>query len=137
MLSRFIIWILLALVPFQSFAAVGVVQCPLSWSASTHVHHAVARQTSEDHLVSSADSQTPTHIDHEPSGESHTGAVDNAASHHMHKLPCCSNGAIIFSLEIALSSSSKRFTRVVSRQPVGLTSVYLEGPKRPPRATLV
>lgn len=137
MLSRLVIWILLALVPFQSFAAVGLIQCPAGRAELSHVHHSVVRHTSEGHDASAIGLNTPLHAHQDSSAGSGTDSADNATPHHLHKLPCCSDGAIIFSPEVALSSRSERFTKAASPEPVDLTSVYLEGPKRPPRETLV
>jgi hypothetical protein len=135
MLSRLIIWILLVLLPLQSFAAIGLIQCPADGERAGQVHHSHVSQTTGRGVIASAAMQTSTHVEH---SVSHVDVhkLTDAGHHHSHKLPCCSDGAIIFSPNVPLSLKSELFTAAADLDPVGLTSVFLEGPKRPPRLTL-
>jgi hypothetical protein len=135
MFSRFIIWILLVLVPFQSFAAVGLIQCPPGRAIMRHVHHTSASKI--DHRpASNPVGIVSHHSDHDAFILKVIHTQGDAGHHHSHKLPCCSDGAIIFSPNVPLPFESERFSAAVNPEPVGLTSVYLEGPKRPPRLIL-
>jgi hypothetical protein len=73
---------------------------------------------------------------HDVASQGKMPSLPDISHHHAHKLPCCSDAPIIFSPAVALFLQSERFTMAVDLYPVGLTSVYLEGPKRPPRLTL-
>lgn len=137
MISRLIIWILLALVPLQSFAAIGLIQCPADGesASASQVHHVHVSQTAGHGMSANAAMYISTHVeDSVPHVDVHK--LTDAGHHHSHKLPCCSDGAIIFSPNVPLPLKSKRFTTAVNLDPVGMTSVFLEGPKRPPRLTL-
>ena len=142
MFPRLIIWLLLVLIPFQSFAAVGLVQCTTARSAAAHARHSPAyRGMSETKAVTRelhihAVMNLPVSSRHDLAGQGNAPALPDLSHHHAHKLPCCSDAPIIFSPAVALFLQSERFTMAVDRHPVGLTSVYLEGPKRPPRQTL-
>lgn len=136
MISRLIIWILLALVPFQSFASVGVFECPARTNNAVEMRH--ARVNKLDQHVSEADSgmHLHAHRDHSVQTPVDAHASTDSGHHHSHKLPCCSDGAIIFSPNVPLSLKSERFVTTGNIESVGLSSIFLEGPKRPPRLTL-
>jgi hypothetical protein len=142
MFPRIIIWFLLLLIPFQSFAAVGLVQCTTARSATTHARHFPAYSGMSEtkpvtrELHTHAVLYLPAHGRHDLAGQGKAPALPDLSHHHAHKLPCCSDAPIIFSPAVAPFLQSERFTMAVDRHSVGLTSVYLEGPKRPPRLTL-
>jgi hypothetical protein len=135
MIFRLIIWILLALVPLQSFAAVGLIQCPAENGSAIQVHHVRVIQTAGHEMTAETATHLAADVAHSlPLVDVHMQT--DAGHHHSHKLPCCSDGAIIFSPNVPLSLKSELFTAAADLDPVGLTSVFLEGPKRPPRLTL-
>lgn len=135
MVSRLIIWILLTLVPLQSFAAIGLIQCPADGESARQMHHEHVSQKAGHGTIASTAMHISTHVEHSLF-QVDVHKLTDAGHHHSHKLPCCSDGAIIFSPNVSLPLKSERFTTAVSLDPVGLTSVFLEGPKRPPRLTL-
>ena len=141
MFSRLLLWLLLVLIPFQSFAAIGLIQCADRGSNASQVHHSSSQVVTDaiglgvhnSNIGSAVMLQNCTI--HSLTSQSNAHALADTA-HHSHKLPCCSDGAIIFSPAMPLALQSERFTMAVNPEPVGLTSVFLEGPKRPPRLTL-
>lgn len=142
MYSRLIIWLLLVLVPFQSFAAVGQIQCTDNGRIAGHAHHVARRVAMEMNgqvetllEISTASALSPPTVhgtgDHDvakPMGES--------LHHHSHKLPCCCDHPIIIFPTAPLALQCERFSITVDPEPLQLKSVYLDGPKRPPRLTL-
>jgi hypothetical protein len=141
MFSRHIIWLLLVLVPFQSFAAVGVIQCTDAWSTVGHAHH-VARQltmpmdrqmaTSTDtHTVRSLAMPTTHYMGHSAPARS----MVDSSHHHSHKSPCCCDNPVMFFPTAPLVMQLERLIAIVNPERHQLKSVYLDGPKRPPRLT--
>ena len=142
MYSRLVIWLLLVLVPFQSFAAVGLIQCTDSGRISGHAHRVVRRVAMEmngqvetrKELSTASSLSTPTvhgtghHDVAKPMGES--------LHHHSHKSPCCCDNPIIFFPTAALAMQCERLSITVDPEPLQWKSVYLDGLKRPPRLTL-
>jgi hypothetical protein len=132
MFSRLVILILLVLVPFQSFAAVGLIECQAP-SAVAPVSSTGHRQSMHSHEAGTGDhvaagtSTVVSKLDAKP---------DAHLSHHVHKLPCCSDAPIIFSQSLPELPGSERFFVAIAPQADDLTSVFLEGPKRPPRLTV-
>ena len=124
MLSRLMILILLVLVPFQSFAAVGLIACQAPGPAAPMSSHAHMQPMQHLHDAGAADLAVAAKL---------AGASDAHLSHHLHKLPCCSDAPIIFSHALLEPAGSERFLMAVAPQADDLMSVFLEGPKRPPR----
>ncbi|MBC7572936.1 MAG: hypothetical protein H7244_01215 [Herminiimonas sp.] len=137
MFSRFVILILLVLVPFQSFAAVGLIECQAPGliapgASGSSAHHATGNgNVPAQSMRHSHDAGMPHHA---VTGQlAAAGAPDAHLSHHVHKLPCCSDAPIIFSHALPDGPGSERFVMAIAPQVDGVTSVFLEGPKRPPR----
>lgn len=137
MFSRLVILILLVLVPFQSFAAVGLIECqapgavaPRASGSSAHDATRIGKVPAQS-MHHSHDAGTAQHAATGPLAAA--GAPDAHLSHHVHKLPCCSDAPIIFSHALPDGPGSERFVMAIAPQADDLTSVFLEGPKRPPR----
>lgn len=140
MLARLIIWLLLVFVPFQSFAAVGLIQCEAPEAQEKHVHLVSSDLKAVDAGLTSSPASHHHHDDDaEPrhsaviSGDVHGFGHD---AHHAHKLSCCSDGAIIFSSLVSFAFEGERFGIAFPPETNALISVFLEGPKRPPRTSL-
>jgi hypothetical protein len=142
MFSRLIIWLLLVLVPFQSFAAVGVIQCTDAGSTIGHAHHVarrvmmpmdrqVATPTSPHTVRSLAVMPTAHDMGHYAPAKS----MVDSSHHHSHKSPCCCDNPIMFFPTAPLVMQRERLSATVDPERHHLKSVYLDGPKRPPRLT--
>ena len=141
MFSRLIIWLLLVLVPFQSFAAVGVIQCMDAGSTVGHAHHVARRVTmpidrqvatlTDAHTVRSLARPTADDMGHYAPAKSRV----DSSHHHSHKSPCCCDNPIMFFPTAPLVMQSERLSATVNPERHHLKSVYLDGPKRPPRLT--
>lgn len=142
MSSRLIIWLLLVLIPFQSFAAVGLIQCadgsgkvvhaqPVARRVLMEVNHHVAHGSHRSNAMLVASDTV-----HDLANHSQTNLGADGVHHQSHKLPCCSDNPVIFFHVVAPAMGDERFTGAVRVEPLGLKSVYLDGPERPPRLTL-
>lgn len=142
MSSRLIIWLLLVLVPFHGFAAVGMIHCADAGSMAAHAHQAARPAAMEANAHADDRHDHPAALSSAPIAghdlASHADVKPLTGEHHhsSHKLPCCSDSPVIFFPVAALAMQNERFTTAVDLEPCGLTSVYLEGPKRPPRLIL-
>jgi hypothetical protein len=143
MLARFLIWTLLVLVPFQSFAAVGLIQCQHSESSVSrtdqehHEHRLSTVMTPEKAMAPGAAMHNATHPHHSVDNYPNIHSSADTGYHHSHKLPCCGDGAVIFSLSLLPAFKTERFSTASQTEAMRLTSIYLEGPKRPPRHTSI
>ncbi len=141
MFSRLIIWLLLVLVPFQSFAAVGVIQCTDAGSTEGHAHHVARRVTmpmdrqvatpTDTHTVRALAMPTAHDMGHYGPAKS----MVDSSHHHSHKSPCCCDNPIMFFPTAPLAMQSARLSATVDPERHHLKSVHLDGPKRPPRLT--
>lgn len=136
MFSRFVLWALLVLVPFQSFAASGLIQCQPHGVQSSHVSGNVnladhAPHAHEEHSYTAADEPLGSSAVH--SSVSKQLSAGSHKAHHLHKSPCCSDVAIIFSDFLAAVPAREQFPTFVIPEADNLISVFLESPKRPPR----
>lgn len=136
MFLRFIIWCLLISVPIQSFAAVGLIQCqaPGAETSRAFVKGSPSPDILEEGTVAAS-----------APGHSHLNGIgglsgvpkyplkSSSEAHHFHKLPCCSDAAIIFSYAIPGVPASEQFLVALYPEADDLASVFLEGPMRPPR----
>ncbi len=136
MSSRFIIWVLLVLVPFQSFAAVGLIQCQ---APGVVAGHGVVSSDHKAHFSHVAgDSRLTTDHEHvgspvvHPIKKSQTPASSPEA-HHFHKMPCCSDAAIISPYSLPNLLVSEHFRTAMAPRADDLVSVFLKSPRRPPR----
>lgn len=138
MFSRLIIWLLLVLVPFQSFAAVGLIQCTDAGSTVGQAHHVARRVTMHmDSQVAPTGTHTvgslATPTAHDTWHHAAANPMVDSSHHHAHKSPCCCDNPIIFFPTAPLVLQSEHFSVTVNPGPAQLKSVYLDGPKRPPR----
>lgn len=142
MFSRLIIWLLLVLVPFQSFAAVGMIQCTDSGRIAGHAHHVTRRVAMEMNgpvetlMEISTASSLSTLTVHDVGHHAAAKPMADSSHHHSHKSPCCCDNLIIFFPTATLALQCERFSLTVAPELLQLKSVYIDGPKRPPRLTL-
>jgi hypothetical protein len=141
MFYRLIIWFLLVLVPFQSFAAVGLIQCTDAGSTAAHAHHVARRVTMQmdGQLATLPDTHTfrssATPTAHDMGHYAAANPIADSSHHHSHKSPCCCDNPIMFSPTTPLVMQRERLSAAVNPELHQLKSVYLDGPKRPPRLT--
>lgn len=116
MLGRLLIWIVLCALPLQGFAALEMMHC----SPLQHAHH---HPDPADGL-----SDTATSV-----GDHHSSGSDS--SYHVHKTTCCAGALALTTTTAALFPPAHSL--VVGLYHVGvLPTVFLEGPRRPPRTFL-
>lgn len=139
MSSRFIILVLLVLVPFQSFAAVGLIQCQapgvaIAAAVANNDRGANFPQSAEDGLRMT----THEHIDSTAVHliKKNRTPANSPDAHHFHKMPCCSDAAIISSYYFPNLLVSERFRTVMALKADDLVSVFLKSPRRPPRSAV-
>lgn len=141
MFSRLIIWLLLVLVPFQSFAAVGVIQCTDEGSTVGHAHHGARRVTMpmDRQVATLTDARTERSLAmptaHDMGHYAPAKSRVDSSHHHSHKSPCCCDNPIMFFPTVPLVMQRERLSATVNPEQHHLKSVYLDGPKRPPRLT--
>lgn len=146
MLRRLLIWIMLFALPLQGFAAVEMMHCaPLQHvqvSTSPKLDDHVSGHQHADHLATGVGGHhAHHHHDHADGPPDATASADDHhasgsdSSHHVHKTACCASA-------LALTTSTSSLfppagSPVVGLYHVGaLPTVFLEGPRRPPRSLL-
>lgn len=137
MFSRFVVWLLLILVPFQSFASVGLIQCQAPGTVSLQV---LTDNGQHAGLPGPSCMETMDQTHRDDSDGCHgsmlgTGSkpAHATSAHHFHKMPCCSDDAVIFSYSLQNSPESDSFQTALVPEKDALASVFLERPRRPPR----
>jgi hypothetical protein len=135
--KRLIIWTLLVMVSLQGAFAASVLHC-LPHSQNQLPHHVSSGYPASEHSVAKFATAMPlshsTRIKDQHIGVSRRSAsgVDHHGSHHVYKVPCCDGvGGSISSFSFVFPPSIK--TQVSVEEPCSLRTVFLDGPKRPPR----
>ncbi len=147
MLQRLLIWIMLFALPLQGFAAVGMIHCEPSQHAQANAaveDHAYGHRHA-DHLAADVGwMESGSHAHHHDHANASPDAADSAddhhssgsdSSHHVHKTACCAGALALTTSTSALFPPAGSL--VVGLYDVGvLPTVFLEGPRRPPRSLL-
>lgn len=148
MLRRLLIWIMLFALPLQGFAAVEMMHCaPLqheqvNTSPTLDDHVSGHQHQHTDHLATGVGEHHAHHhhdhadgpLDAAASADDHHSSGSDS-SPHVHKTVCCASALALTTSTSALFPPAGSL--VVSLYHVGaLPTVFLEGPRRPPRSLL-
>ncbi|HWT71955.1 MAG TPA: hypothetical protein VN361_07215 [Oxalicibacterium sp.] len=130
MLRRLLISILLVVLPLQGFAAVNPAHClQLQHDAHPHAGH------HEQGVGVITSPHAGHHHDAAGAGTGTQSAIDHASHHH--RLTCCDNLAAVPGPVSAAGSPAVFGSPAAAEYKRVLTSVFLEGPQRPPTSFLV